>query len=103
MAEIDWEKDTAELEKDKLAVMNLEANTSLGKTLTYEASDAVDSMTRKLLLRSWQDFGEVEDQNHELVEHLLERVQRLRRKVSKFGGARYEAEYRAWIQSWRKP
>lgn len=103
MTETDWEKDTAELERDRIAVINLEADTSLGKTLTYEASDAVDQMTRKLLLRSWHDFGGIQDRNRELVDHLLGRVLRLRRKVSRFGGARYEAEYHAWVQSWRQP
>jgi hypothetical protein len=103
MAEIDWDRDSQELEKDREALTQLEANTSLGKTLTYEASDAVDAMTRKLLLRTWLDLGGQPDPNKEQVEQLLERVHRLRRKVSRFGGARYEAEYRAWVQSWHQP
>jgi hypothetical protein len=101
MEEMDWEQDAAQLRANEVTLQNLEANTSLGKTLTYEASDAVDNLTRKLLERSWQDCGEAGDRNRELLEQLLERAHTLRRKVSKFVGPRYEHEYRAWVQSWR--
>jgi hypothetical protein len=102
MDETDWEQDVAQLEAYQATLQNLEANTSLGKTLTYEASDAVDDLTRKLLLRSWRDFGENGDRHRVLIDHLLERAHTLRRKVSRFDGPRYDHEYKAWIQSWRQ-
>lgn len=100
MQELDRDEDARRLEAIKAQLGVLEADTSFGKTLTYEASDAVDVVTRKILERSWQYEGK-DDPHKELVDHLLERAHTLRRKVSRFGGPRYDAEYRAWIGSWR--
>lgn len=100
MQELDRDEDARKLEAIKAQLGVLEADTSFGKTLTYEASDAVDVVTRKILERSWRQFGEAGDPHKELVVNLLERAHTLRRKVSRFGGPRYDAEYRAWIGSW---
>lgn len=100
MQEPDWDQDARRLEALKAQLGVLEADTSFGKTLTYEASNAVDHLMRKILERSWE-FGEGQDRHHDQVELILQRAQTLRRKVSRFAGPRYDAEYRAWIQSWK--
>lgn len=101
MHEHDWDQDARRLEALRAQLGVLEADTSLlGKTLTYEASNAVDHVTRKILERSWELEGR-QDPHQDQVDQLLERAQTLRRKVSRFAGPRYDAEYRAWIQSWK--
>jgi hypothetical protein len=73
-----------------------------GKTVTYEASEAVNIITKKLLERSWQEFP-AGDRNREAVEALLKRSQNLRRNISRVVPAKYDQEYESWIESWKNP
>jgi hypothetical protein len=96
-----WTEDTAELEKTRTTLQNLETALGPGKTVTYEASAAVDEVTKKLLLRAWQDHQGQPDQNKEKVRELLSRAQTLRRNISMFPSDKYNEEYQSWLQSWR--
>jgi hypothetical protein len=100
MDELDWLEDTAELERDRAELSRLEMILAPGKTVTYEGSEAVNVITRKLLERSWQEFPGG-DRNREAVEALLKRSQQLRRSISRVVPAKYDQEYESWIESWK--
>lgn len=100
MDELDWLEDTAELERERAELSRLEMILGPGKTVTYEGSDAVNDITRKLLERSWREYPDG-DRNREAVDQLLKRSLNLRRSISRVTGDKYEQEYRSWIDSFK--